>query len=198
MIGNTNGIYIPQGGGKTYIDLVPQIDITTLGTANSSAVYIKKEQHFWYSGNCNLEDYMQIQISKPNSSIKGTLKFKYRYLIPDTLSLNQYGYDNKKFCFLYNNGDSYNTISNPSFNGGNSTLSWHSFDMVLTEPSQISGMLILKADISPNANTIAKSGGSEILIKVTKGSTEVFPIYADVSNIGSTFYVTVLIQNVHD
>lgn len=42
MIGNTNGIYIPQGGGKTYIDLVPQIDITTLGTASSSAVYKKR------------------------------------------------------------------------------------------------------------------------------------------------------------
>lgn len=141
---------------------------------------------------------MQIQFLK-NSSTEGTLKFKYRYLIPDTISLNDYEHNSREFCYLYNKSDSYNTISNPMLGDSNNTsLSWHSFDMVLTEPSQISGMLILKADIHPNADKIADDSGPEILIKVTKGSTEVIPIYASDSHIGNSFYVTVLIQNVYD
>ena len=139
---------------------------------------------------------MEIQFT--TSSTKDALKFKYRYLIPNAIKINQYEYNkSNNFCYLFNNyNNNYAAVSMAHFN---QTVSWHSFDMVLTEPSQISGMLLLKIGSSSDPSVTATSEHSSILIKVTKGSTEIIPIYASDSTINSSAsYITVLIQNVHD
>ena len=178
------------------------MDIIYSSALESSELYVKTEQHFWYCGDCNLEDYMQLNFTTFSGSDAFYTKFKYKYLIPSVpLVVSNSLKHIADQGILYNGAPWDNIIIQySSLSAGSTFYNMNRFQITLANPSQISGILMLKMDNKQYIEQVASSySASCMLIKVTKGSTEVIPIQGDTVTVsGSQLKIVPIVQNVYD
>lgn len=194
-------------GDKTYIDLLPQMDISRILLSTTSASIERfLEQHFWYSGNCNPDDEIIIEFEHPSSSCTidnpiMTIKISELLDIRQYPKRVYYSADNNYFNIKYASKPKYLTFRN---SGQYAQYIRSSSFNIKSITSNISGSIMLF--ISDNSGSF-KSGFSTICIYFDKNKLLGIHQYfyesqSDYENLTASstksIYLTPVIVNIHD